>query len=112
MEEKKKITPKLMIMSVLFAVVLTGISVAFGYFIWNSTNNTDISFTVSGAIVQLNDGADITGANLVPVKSYTSSGVVKKNIGIKLKDDVTDTVTVTMKLNINDISQYLAVSDF
>ena len=112
MEEKKKITPKLMIMSVLFAVVLTGISVAFGYFIWNSTNNTDISFTVSGAIVQLNDGADIMGANLVPVKSYTSNGAVKKNIGIKLKDDVTDTVTVTMKLNINEISQYLAVSDF
>ena len=112
MEENKRITPKLAVVSVLIATVLTGISVAFGYFLWNSMQNTNISFTVSGAIVQLNDGADITGANLVPVKSYTSNGAVKKNIGIKLKEDVTDTVTVTMKLNINEISQYLAVSDF
>ena len=112
MEESNKITPKLAVVSVLIATVLTGISVAFGYFIWNSMQNTNISFTVSGVVVQLNDGADITGANLVPVKSYTSNGAVKKNIGIKLKEDLTDTVTVTMKLNINEISQYLAVSDF
>ena len=112
MEESNKITPKLAVVSVLIATVLTGISVAFGYFLWTSMQNTDISFTVEGAIVQLNDGADIMGANLVPVKSYTSNGAVKKNIGIKLKEDVTDTVTVTMKLNINEISQYLAISDF
>ena len=69
MEDKEKKTPKFMIISIFVAVLLTEIGVAFGYFIWNSNTNTDISFTVEGAIVQLNDGADITGANLVPVKS-------------------------------------------
>ncbi len=112
MEENKKITPKLAVVSVLIATVLTGISVAFGYFIWNSMQNTNISFTVSGAILQLDDGADITGANLVPASGYSSVDAIKKSIKLKLKDDVTDPATVNIKLNINEISQYLAVSDF
>ncbi len=111
MEDKKK-TPKFMIILVLIVILLTGISVAFGYFIWNSNTNKDISFTVEGAMVYSDGEADIEGANLVPVKSYTSRGAVKKNIGIKLKSDVDETVIATMKLNINEISQYLAVSNF
>lgn len=35
------------------------IGVAFGYFVWKSTTNTDISFTVSGAVVQLDDDSDV-----------------------------------------------------
>ena len=70
----EKANKKLVVVSVLLATIITGIGVAFGYFIWNSTSNTDISFTVSGAVVQLDDGTDITGANLMPVASYTSGG--------------------------------------
>lgn len=51
--EEKKTSSKLVIVSVLIAVILTSIGVAFGYFVWNSTTNTDISFTVEGAVVQL-----------------------------------------------------------
>ena len=112
MEESNKITPKLAVVSVLIATVLTGISVAFGYFIWNSTNNTNISFTVEGAMVYLDDGADITGANLVPVKNYTSEGAVRKNIKIKLKDTPTDNVTVTMTLHVNSIDSGLNHESF
>ncbi len=112
MEESNKITPKLAIVSVLIATVLTGISVAFGYFIWNSTNNTNISFTVEGAMVYLDDGADITGANLVPVKNYTSEGAVRKSIKIKLKDTPTDNVTVTMTLHVNSIDSGLNHESF
>ena len=112
--EEKKTSSKLVIVSVLIAVILTSIGVAFGYFVWNSTTNTDISFTVEGAVVQLDDGTDITGANLMPVASYTSGGknVVKKDIKIKLKDTVSDTVTVDFKLKINSIDSGLNHSSF
>ena len=112
--EEKKTSSKLAIVSVLIAVILTSIGVAFGYFVWNSTTNTDISFTVEGAVVQLDDGTDITGANLMPVASYTSGGknVVKKDIKIKLKDTVSDTVTVDFKLKINSIDSGLNHSSF
>ena len=112
--KEKKTSSKLVIVSVLIATILTGIGVAFGYFVWNSTTNTDISFTVEGAIVELSDGTDITGANLMPVASYTSGGknVVKKDIKIKLKDTVSDTVTVDFKLKINSIDSGLNHSSF
>ena len=110
----EKTNKKLAIVSILLAVIITGIGVSFGYFIWNSTTNTDISFTVEGAVVQLDDGTDITGANLMPVASYTSGGknVVKKDIKIKLKDTVSDTVTVDFKLKINSIDSGLNHSSF
>ena len=112
--EEKKTSSKLVIVSVLIAVILTSIGVAFGYFVWNSTTNTDISFTVEGAVVQLDDGSDITGANLMPVASYTSGGknVVKKDIKIKLKDTVTSDVTVNFKLKVNSIDSGLNHSSF
>ncbi len=112
--EEKKTSSKLVIVSVLIAIIITSIGVAFGYFIWNSTTNTDISFTVEGAVVQLEDGNDITGANLMPVASYTSGGknVVKKDIKIKLKDTVTSDVTVNFKLKVNSIDSGLNHSSF
>ena len=112
--EEKKTSSKLVIVSVLIAIIITSIGVAFGYFVWNSTTNTDISFTVEGAVVQLDDGTDITGANLMPVASYTSGGknVVKKDIKIKLKDTVSDTVTVDFKLKVNSIDSGLNHSSF
>ncbi len=112
--EEKKINKKIAIVSVLIAIIITSIGVAFGYFIWNSTTNTDISFTVEGAVVELSDGSDITGANLMPVASYTSGGkdVVKKDIKIKLKDTVSNTVTVDFKLKVNSIDSGLNHSSF
>ena len=112
--EEKKTSSKLVIVSVLIAIIITSIGVAFGYFVWNSTTNTDISFTVEGAIVELSDGSDITGANLMPVASYTNGGkdVVKKDIKIKLKDTVTSDVTVNFKLKINSIDSGLKHSSF
>ena len=105
---------KLAIVSILLAVIITGIGVSFGYFIWNSANNTDISFTVDGAVVELSDGTDIKGASLMPVINYTTGGsdVVKKDIKIKLKDNVTSDVTVNFKLKINSIDSGLKHSSF
>ena len=111
-EEKERMTPKLVVVSVLIATVLTGISVAFGYFLWNSMQNTNISFTVAGAIVYLDDGADIKGANLVPASGYSSVDAIKKSIKLKLKDDVTDPVTVNIKLNVNSLDDGLKKSSF
>ena len=112
--EDNRISKKLAVFSVLLATIITGVGVAFGYFVWNSTTNTNISFTVEGAVVQLDDGTDITGANLMPVASYTSGGknVVKKDIKIKLKDTTTDTVTVDFKLKVNSIDSGLNHSSF
>ena len=110
----EKTNKKLAIVSILLAVIITGIGVSFGYFLWNSTNNTDISFTVEGAVVELSDGADIKGASLMPVINYTTGGsdVVKKDIKIKLKDNVTSDVTVNFKLKINSIDSGLKHSSF
>ena len=110
----EKTNKKLAIVSVLLAVIITAIGVSFGYFIWNSANNTDISFTVEGAVVELSDGTDIKGANLMPVINYTTGGsdVVKKDIKIKLKDNVTSDVTVNFKLKINSIDSGLKHSSF
>ena len=110
----EKTNKKLAIVSILLAVIITGIGVSFGYFIWNSTNNTDISFTVEGAVVELSDGADIKGASLMPVINYTTGGsdVVKKDIKIKLKNNVTSNVTVDFKLKINSIDSGLKHSSF
>ena len=110
----EKTNKKLAIVSILLAVIITGIGVSFGYFLWNSANNTDISFTVEGAVVELSDGADIKGANLMPVINYTTGGsdVVKKDIKIKLKDNVTSDVTVDFKLKINSIDSGLKHSSF
>ena len=112
--EDNRISKKLAVFSVLLATIITGVGVAFGYFVWNSTTNTDISFTVEGAVVQLDDGSDITGANLMPVASYTSGGknVVKKDIKIKLKDTTSDTVSVDFKLKVNSIDSGLNHSSF
>ena len=110
----EKTNKKLAIVSILLAVIITGIGVSFGYFIWNSANNTDISFTVEGAVVELSDGADIKGASLMPVINYTTGGsdVVKKDIKIKLKNNVTSDVTVDFKLKINSIDSGLKHSSF
>ena len=110
----EKTNKKLAIVSILLAVIITGIGVSFGYFLWNSTNNTDISFTVEGAVVELSDGTDIKGASLMPVINYTTGGsdVVKKDIKIKLKDNVTSDVTVNFKLKINSIDSGLKHSSF
>ena len=110
----EKTNKKLAIVSILLAVIITGIGVSFGYFIWNSTNNTDISFTVEGAVVELSDGTDIKGANLMPVINYTTGGsdVIKKDIKIKLKNNVTSDVTVNFKLKINSIDSGLKHSSF
>ncbi len=110
----EKTNKKLAIVSILLAVIITTIGVSFGYFIWNSTNNTDISFTVEGAVVELSDGTDIKGANLMPVINYTTGGsdVVKKDIKIKLKNNVTSDVTVDFKLKINSIDSGLKHSSF
>ena len=110
----EKTNKKLAIVSILLAVIITGIGVSFGYFLWNSANNTDISFTVEGAVVELSDGADIKGASLMPVINYTTGGsdVVKKDIKIKLKNNVTSDVTVDFKLKINSIDSGLNHSSF
>ena len=110
----EKTNKKLAIVSILLAVIITGIGVSFGYFLWNSANNTDISFTVEGAVVELSDGADIKGASLMPVINYTTGGsdVVKKDIKIKLKNNVTSNVTVDFKLKINSIDSGLNHSSF
>ena len=110
----EKTNKKLAIVSILLAVIITGIGVSFGYFLWNSANNTDISFTVEGAVVELSDGADIKGASLMPVINYTTGGsdVVKKDIKIKLKNNVTSDVTVNFKLKINSIDNGLKHSSF
>ena len=110
----EKTNKKLAIVSILLAVIITGIGVSFGYFIWNSANNTDISFTVEGAVVELSEGADIKGASLMPVINYTTGGsdVVKKDIKIKLKNNVTSNVTVDFKLKINSIDSGLKHSSF
>ncbi len=110
----EKTNKKLAIVSILLAVIITGIGVSFGYFLWDSANNTDISFTVEGAVVELSDGADIKGASLMPVINYTTGGsdVVKKDIKIKLKDNVTSDVTVNFKLKINSIDSGLKHSSF
>ena len=110
----EKTNKKFAIVSILLAVIITGIGVSFGYFLWNSANNTDISFTVEGAVVELSDGADIKGASLMPVINYTTGGsdVVKKDIKIKLKNNVTSDVTVNFKLKINSIDSGLKHSSF
>ena len=112
--EEKKTSSKLVIVSVLIAIIITSIGVAFGYFIWNSTTNTDISFTVEGAVVQLDDGSDIMGANLMPVSSYTNGGknVVKKDIKINLKSKPVNDVSVDFKLKVNSIDSGLNHNSF
>ena len=112
MEDNKK--KKRLVFLILLIIVITGIGVTFGYFIWNSTTNTDVSLSVKGAIVELNDGTDITGANLIPVDSYTneSGNVVKKDFNVKLKKATEGDVTVDFKLRINSIDSGLNHSTF
>ena len=112
MEDNKK--KKRLVFLILLIIVITGIGVTFGYFIWNSTTNTDVSLSVKGAIVELNDGTDITGANLIPVDSYTNEGgnVVKKDFNVKLKKATDGDVTVDFKLRINSIDSGLNHSSF
>ena len=112
MEDNKK--KKRLVFLILLIIVITGIGVTFGYFIWNSTTNTDVSLSVKGAIVELNDGTDIKGANLIPVDSYTNEGgnVVKKDFNVKLKKATKGDVTVDFKLRINSIDSGLNHSSF
>ncbi len=112
MEDNKK--KKKLVFLILLIIVITGIGVTFGYFIWNSTTNTDVSLSVKGAIVELNDGTDIKGANLIPVDSYTNEGgnVVKKDFNVKLKKATEGDVTVDFKLRINSIDSGLNHSSF
>ena len=112
MEDNKK--KKRLVFLILLIIVITGIGVTFGYFIWNSTTNTDVSLSVKGAIVELNDGTDIKGANLIPVDSYTNEGgnVVKKDFNVKLKKATKGDVTVDFKLRINSIDSGLNHSTF
>ena len=99
------------IIIILIFIILIGLLSTFAYFTWKSTNN-DISFTVNGTIVELNDGKDITGANLMPTLKYTSTGNINKPIKIRLKEETTDTVTVTMNLKINTIDAGLKDASF
>ncbi len=112
--EDKKTSKILVIVSIIIATILTGVGVAFGYFIWNSSSDTDVSLNVNGVVVELSDGKDITGANLMPVASYmvNNSNVIKKDIKVRLKSQSVNTVTVTMSLKINSIDSGLNHSSF
>ena len=78
MKKNKYIKP--LFLGIITVTVLFVIGYTVSYFIWQGQNDTLVDLSVGGNLVQLDDGVDITGSNLIPVKSYNSPDSIKKDI--------------------------------
>ena len=54
---------------ILTLLVVLSIGISFAWFMWNSSTNTNVSFTIEGATITYNGGDDITNIKLIPVSS-------------------------------------------
>ena len=110
MNKNKYIKP--LFLGIITVTVLFVIGYTVSYFIWQGQNDTLVDLSVGGNLVQLDDGVDITGSNLIPVKSYNSPDSIKKDISIRLKNNPIENVSVTMSLKVNSIDDNLRVDSF
>ena len=77
-----------------FVALIAGLTYA--WFTWQSTNNTNVSFTVGGVDVTFDAGSDITSSKLRPVSSK-EVGVSK---GYAIEKTITASSAMTSYLNI------------
>ncbi len=91
--EKHKIVG--MIIGILAFVALVA-GLTYAWFTWQSTNNTNVSFTVGGVDVTFDAGSDITSSKLRPVSSK-EVGVTK---GYAIEKVITASSTMTSYLNL------------
>ena len=54
---------------ILTLLVVLSIGISFAWFRWQSSTNTNVSFTIEGATITYNGGDDITNIKLIPVSS-------------------------------------------
>ena len=91
--EKHKVVG--MIIGILaFMALIAGLTYA--WYTWQSTNNTNVSFTVGGVDITFDAGADITSSKLRPVSSK-EVGVSK---GYAIEKTITASSAMTSYLNI------------
>lgn len=110
MRKNKYVKP--LFLGIITVTVLFVIGYTVSYFIWQGQNDTLVDLSVGGNLVQLDDGVDITGSNLIPVRSYNSPDSIKKDISIRLKNNPIENVSVTMSLKVNSIDDNLRVDSF
>lgn len=111
-EDSKKKGARITIIVVIIVVLLLLIGGTVAYFIWQGSSYTDVSLKAQGVVVELSDGADIVGANLMPTNSYLSKDAVNKSIRIRLKNVPKDDVVVSFNLLVNSIDSGLKDSSF
>ena len=88
---------KFIIIGILLITITLGITYA--WWRWNSSSNTDVTFTIDGVTVTYEAGNDITGIKLIPVS--TKEKGVTDNTAISKDITVSASKTLYFDLNMN-----------
>ena len=88
---------KFIIITILLITITLGVTYA--WWRWNSTNNTNVTFTIDGITVTYEAGNDISGIKLIPVS--TKEKGVTDNTAISKDITVSASKTLYFDLNMN-----------
>ena len=90
---------KYIIIGILLITITLGITYA--WWRWNSSNNTDVTFTIEGATITYNGGPDISGIKLIPVsskeKGVTDNTAIYKEITASANKNMYLTLNLDLK---------------
>ena len=81
---------------IVFAFVIFLIGVTYAWWRWQSSNNTDVSFTIDGITVTYSAGPDISGVKLIPVTTLQKG----LNDGTAIEKTITVSSNQRAKLNL------------
>lgn len=98
----------------IIAVILVIVIIAggtFAYWTWTSTNNTAVSFTVSGGSMTIDGGGDITAQKMVPTTSCNGSYAIVKTVKVNAVNSTNTSMTGTVNLDLTGLPATLKTAN-
>lgn len=96
------------------AVVLVIVLIAggtFAWWTWTSSNNTAVSFTVSGGSMTIDGGGNITAQKMVPTASCNGSYAIVKTVKVNAVNSTNTSMTAKVNLNLTNLPAALKTAN-
>ena len=96
------------------AVVLVIVLIAggtFAWWTWTSSNNTAVSFTVSGGSMTIDGGGNITAQKMVPTASCNGSYAIVKTVKVNAVNSTNTSMTAKVNLNLTGLPAALKTAN-
>ena len=104
---------KVLIVALVFAVILAVAGGTFAYWSWDSTVNTNVTFSITPDFsCSANGGGDINGGGLAPTYDCNSEYAIKREITYESKiENASFGVDMNLWLEVNSIAPGLSESE-